>query len=123
MNNVVVANALALATLEGFRDQVVAKIELERGSWLLMARVTVTNVDGDPQHGSARIVHDANVILMEDQPARELPGDGYSICFYLQAGFVIEKAGETITLECNTHDGFATNASLIALQVDGIQFQ
>jgi hypothetical protein len=106
--------------LQHFNDQIVAKMELaDAGRWLLMARVKIWGYDSDPQNATGKLVHDANVVLVEDEYRLDEKGE---ICLYLQAGFVSEGE-ETVTLQCNTYAGRAERASIVALKVDDIEFQ
>jgi hypothetical protein len=84
-----------------------------------MARVVISQNDGDWQGATVRLIHDANVEI--DKLNLWLPGRD-RICAYLQAGFV-SKGKETITLQCNTYDGLAKDASIIAFNVGDIEFQ
>ena len=121
----VVARGPGSGRLDNFNDEIVAKLELDDdlvgagSSWVLMARVTLASDDGDPQYATAKLVHDANVVIVEDQLF--LPFN-VPHCVYLQAGFVAEGR-ETITLQCNTYSGVASSASIIAVNVDHLFFQ
>ncbi len=121
----VMARRPGSARLDHFNDKIVVKLELnddlvgESSSWILMARVTLASDDGDPQNATAKLVHDANVVIVEDQLF--LPFNDPH-CVYLQAGFVAEGR-ETITLQCNTFSGVANRGSIIALNVDHLFFQ
>jgi hypothetical protein len=108
------------AAIRNFNDEIVAKMEMgDGGSWILMGRVSIWNRDGDKQYATAKLVHDANVVI--DSVTTYIDYlEGYG--FYLQAGFVTEGE-ETITLECNSYDGQAEYGSIIAFKVDRIDFQ
>jgi hypothetical protein len=112
--------------LSGFSDTIVAKLKLSADhvgigdNWVLMARVLVRNGDSDPQFVTVKLVHDANVVILED---RHFLNHNDYVCIYLQTGFKTTGAPETITLECNTFQGGAENASLMALQVDELFLQ
>ena len=106
--------------LQHFNDEIVAKMELaDEGKWLLMARVKIWNYDSDFQNATGKLVHDANVVLVEDHYYLDEKG---SVCLYLQVGF-ISNGEETVTLECSTYAGRAEMASIVALKVDDIEFQ
>jgi hypothetical protein len=112
--------------LEDFKNVVVAEMQLpgEPGAWVLMGRVTVTNLDGDSQNVTAVLLEKSTGHrLAMEHPYREIPGDNYSICIYLQAGYQARKSGEIIEMEVNTYDGLAERASLIGVRVDSIQFE
>ena len=102
--------------LFGFADVVVAKLELEAGVWVIIGRAVVLNGDGDPQFVTARIVHDANVII-----------DNVSVyahgvtrhCLVVQATLKSRRP-ETVVLACNTFKGTAEFGSLIAFKVDDV---
>src|SRR5436853_6713455 len=50
--------------LKHFADVIVVKLELDKlGHWVIFGRVLIDNFDGDSQAISARIVHDANVVI------------------------------------------------------------
>ena len=51
--------------LNHFTDIIVVKLELEQGSWVIFGRVLVDNFDSDDQTITAKIIHDANVIIDE----------------------------------------------------------
>jgi hypothetical protein len=112
--------------LQGFNDTIVAKLKLSddlvglSDNWVLMARVLVRNGDSDPQNVTVKLVHDANVVILED--THFLNHNDY-VCIYLQTGFKTTGSRETITLECSTFLGGAENASLMALQVDELIIQ
>ncbi|CAN7757879.1 hypothetical protein LJR296_006853 [Cupriavidus necator] len=108
------------AWLHNFADTIVAKIELVGGGkWVIMGRMILGNGDGDYQGATAKLVHDANVVL--DHAEIQLKG-GIRTCMYLQSCLIV-KEREVITLECNTYKGEASCASLIAFNVDDIQVQ
>jgi hypothetical protein len=110
----------AAVSLNNFHDEVCAKLELTEGKYALVGRVAVYNVDGDSQGATAKLVHDRNVVLDQVELVRLLSVE--SSCISLQALF--EAAGnETITIEANTYDGFAYDASLVAIKVDQIERQ
>jgi hypothetical protein len=116
----VVATSSGAATLEHFNDEIIVKMELVgEDKWILMGTVSVVNTDGDRQDASAKLIHNANVVI--HQVTNYI--DTYDQRgMYLQAGFVA-NGRETITLECNTYHGGCQDGSLIALKVDDIEFQ
>ena len=81
--------------------------------------VKIWNYDSDFQNATGKLVHDANVVLVEDHYYLDEKG---SVCLYLQVGF-ISNGEETVTLECSTYAGRAEMASIVALKVDDIEFQ
>jgi hypothetical protein len=109
------------ATLRHHNDEIVAKLELEdeKGHWILMGRVNIINADGDRQWATAKLVHDANVVITSVRGYIDFLDDW---CVYLQAGFIV-SGQETVTLECSTYNGAAQFASIIAFRVDSIDFQ
>jgi hypothetical protein len=110
----------ALFASQHFNDEIVVKMELQGGgNWILMGRVTIYNVDGDSQIATAKLVHNANVVIREES---NVIGSDEQLGIYVQAG-LIAKDIETITLECNSYNGRIRNGSIIALKVDEIEFQ
>jgi hypothetical protein len=108
------------AHLHDFNDTIVVKMVLRaKGKWILMGRVVITNLDQDEQYATAKLVHDANFV--KDSVMVNIPHPGYD-CLYLHAGF-ISNGDETITLECNTHNGLAWHGRIVAFSVDEIDFQ
>ena len=105
--------------LQHFNDEIVVKVELREGTWILMGRVIIENRDGDSQWTTAKLVHDANVVL--DEVRAYTPG-GAPSPLYLQAGLTGE-GNQTVTLECNTYAGGALYGSVIAFNVDRIDVQ
>ncbi len=104
-----------------FHDEIVAKMELvDEGKWLLVGRVGVANLDGDNQDATAPLLHDANAVI--DEITLYMPGDNSMTCICVEAGF-LANGRETITLVCNTYDGFAQQGAFIAFKVDDIDFQ
>ena len=116
----VIAASPGSASLHGFHDEFIAKMELrDEGKWILLARVTLNNADSDSQWVVGKLVHDANVVIAEE---KQYIGFLDPFCTYFQVGF-ISKGKETITLQCNTYNGAAEHGSILALKVDDIEFQ
>lgn len=116
----VTASNTSTVWLHNFADTIIVKIELARGGkWVIMGRALLGNGDGDYQGATAKLVHDANVVI--DQANIWLNG-GNRTCMYLQ-GCLVAKEREVITLECNTYKGEASWGSLIAFRVDDVEFQ
>lgn len=112
------------ATLQHFGNEIVAKMELEPSKgeetqWLILGRVVLTNADGDRQDATARLVHDTNQVLDEVRLYIDYLD---SHCVYLQAGLRATER-ETVTLECNTYNGAAGRASLVAIEAAGILWE
>ena len=107
------------ATLQHFNDEIIAKIHLDDGNWILMGRCTLVNADGDKQYATAKLVHDANVVIDSVRLYIDYLDE---VCVYLQRAFVAEGE-QTITLECNTYDGATSYGKIIAFKVDAIDFQ
>ena len=106
--------------LKGFNREIVVKMELAgEGNWLLFGRVLLNNSDDDPQYATARLVHDANVVIDE---YKEYISHHDPFTVFLRAGLQA-KGNETVTLECDTYDGWARLGSIIALKVDTIEWQ
>ena len=118
----IVSTSPGTGGLQGFADQVVAKIHLAKHKkWLLLGRVVVLNEDGDRQPVTAKLVHDATIVV--DQSRQVIPFLEQH-CIHLQTPFELQEGkSNVITLECNTFDGSFTFGSLIALQVDDIDIQ
>ena len=122
VDRAVVANQPGGASLRNFNDEIVVKMQLEdddEGWWILMARVTLISSDSDRQNATAKLVHDANVVIIEETNYMDYLDP---ICVYLQVGFQV-KGKETVTLECNTFKGVGNLGSVVALKVDEIDFQ
>lgn len=114
--------------LSHFNDTIVTRLalpgespdgELAAGNWVLTARVVIGNEDDSPQDATAKLVHDADVVL--DSLFIRMPRIHYET-FYLQAAFTAHE-GDIVTLECNTYQGIAYEGSVIALRVDRIIVQ
>ena len=113
------SNPGGTADPSGFADVVVAKLELEAGAWVIIGRAVVHNGDGDHQHVTARIVHDANVIIDNVN----VYADGHKEhCLAAQATLKSRRP-ETVVLACNTFNGNAKFDSLIAFKVDDVAYQ
>jgi hypothetical protein len=102
--------------LSGFADVVVAKLELEIGAWVIIGRAVLFNADGDHQAVTARIIHDANVII--DDVSVYAQG-GNRQCLAVQATLKSRRP-ETVVLACNTFSGNVEFGSLIAFKVDDV---
>jgi hypothetical protein len=100
--------------LAHFTDVSVAEVTLEAGVWVIIGRAKVVNLDGDIQGVTARIVHDANVII--DNVTSYAPYE-QDRCLAVQATLKLRKP-ETVKLMCSTFDGYAVCRSLIAFKVD-----
>jgi hypothetical protein len=100
--------------LSHFADVIVAKLELELGVWVIIGRAAVLNGDHDPQFVTARIVHDANVII--DNISLWSHGSTRH-CLAVQ-GTLKSRRPETVVLACNTFSGYVESGSLIAFKVD-----
>src|SRR5262249_12181211 len=105
-----------IASLHNFAEVIVVKLELEKGSWVIFGRVLVDNFDSDQQDITARIIHDANVII----DGINIYADGKTRhCLAVQATLRSNRA-ETVVLVCSTYKGIAEYGSLIAFKVDDI---
>jgi hypothetical protein len=104
------------AILNKFADNIVAKLHLETGSWVIFGRVFVANLDGDKQYATVRLVHDANVDL--DSVVQYI--ESWDHVCYSMHGMLNVREKETITLNCNTYYGTAQDASIVAIKVDTI---
>ena len=102
--------------LSHFADVILAKLELEVGSWVIIGRAVLYNSDGDPQYLTARLIHDANVVIdnVSLYSKRETRH-----CLAVQATLKSRRR-ETVVLACNTYDGNAEFGSLIAFKVDDV---
>jgi hypothetical protein len=100
--------------LHGFADVIVTKLELEMGVWVIVGRVVIKNTDGDNQMVTAKIVHDANVII--DHVTIWAPS-ATQHCMAVQATLKSRRP-ETVVLMCNTFSGHVFSGSLIAFKVD-----
>jgi len=81
-----------------------------------VGRVLVDNFDSDQQDITARIIHDANVII----DGINIYADGKTRhCLAVQATLRSNRA-ETVVLVCSTYKGIAEYGSLIAFKVDDI---
>ena len=105
--------------LNNFNDVLMVKMKLEPGNWVIKARVVLYNRDSDDQNVSARIVHDANVVIDRLDIG---VGEYWVGCIYLQGTLATER-DETIELICSTYKGSAQSGSLIAFDVDDIETQ
>ncbi len=105
--------------LHNFNDTMLLKLELRRGNWAIFGKVCVANRDSDPQHMSAKLVRDVNVII----DFAESYGEFYrNEVMALQTTLTVEEI-EIVVLSCSTYNGGAEWASLIAIKVDAIQIQ
>src|SRR5262245_10521739 len=111
--------------LHHFNDTVVVKLKLQddadEGPWLLMGRVLVWNVDGDPQGASVKLVHEQDVVL-EELLLELAPRDFPEQCYVVRAG-LISSGHDIITLQCSTYNGTARNGSIVAWKVGRIDWQ
>jgi hypothetical protein len=107
----------ALLNLNHFADVIAVKLELEKGGpWVIIGRAIVHNHDGDYQAVTAKLVHDANVVI--DNVKIWAPGKT-RYCVALQTTLKSTRP-ETIELVCNTFDGDVEFGSLIAFNVDKV---
>jgi hypothetical protein len=98
----------------------VAGLFLERSTgWAIFARACISNHDGDTQGATAKLVLDGHTI---DAVTINIGGES-TWPYYLQA---VVGGGELaqplpdrrIQLICNTYDGHAVHASMIAMSAD-----
>jgi hypothetical protein len=107
----------AVIDLNHFSDVIVVKLELEKlGHWVIFGRVPVDNFDGDDQTVTAKIIHDANVIIDE---INIYAGGKTRHCLAVQATLKSNRS-ETVVLACSTYKGIAEFGSLIAFNVDNL---
>jgi hypothetical protein len=104
------------ALLNNFADNIVAKMHLEEGNWVIFGRVFVRNLDSDRQYATVRLVHDANIDL---DTVVQYPGPGEIVCYSMH-GMLTVREKETVTLNCNSYFGIAQDASVVAIKVDAI---
>lgn len=103
------------ALLQRFRDEIVETLDFEiyDGCWIVTGRVRIENHDGDTQEALAKLVKGSTVLdeITFTLPAR---GDGGNFCVFLQAPVGIRGDAETVTLQCNSYNAGAYDASIIA---------
>jgi hypothetical protein len=91
----------------------VASIDLPAGVYTLSAKVNVVNQDADPQDATCALSTgegSGNPITL---------ASGFEEPFVLQDLLSLNAPG-TVTLTCNSYDGYAANGKLTAVSVSAI---
>jgi hypothetical protein len=111
--------------LRNFKDTSVLELAVPSGNYVIYARVQLANTDGDDQNAAARLAvtlpGEGGGLLEVDFADIRLPGNTQEI-MHLQGALPVKftDVHSIIQLRCSTFSGFATYASLHALQVAGI---
>jgi hypothetical protein len=107
-----------LHKLHHFANEILVKIELEQGNWVIIGRVVIRNGDGDRQKVVAEIIYDEDVVL--DHVDMYNPGHWEGYLATVQ-GTLNVREKTIVALAANTYDGDASFGSLIAMPVNDIK--
>ena len=88
------------------------------GVYLVFARVTMSNYDGDSQNASARISHDEEYVI-DRVDVRMLGKTRTSIS--LQGTLRVDAQPKKVNLRCSTFRGGAHQSSMFAVPVSDIK--
>ena len=108
--------------VSGFSDQIQLSLKLPPGLYVLRARIQLGNIDEDEQNSSCGLrIRSSSVFI--DRLDFSLLGRGSlagrsGAYIALQGVCALSGSRDTIDLTAGTFNGFARNASIIALAVD-----
>src|SRR5262245_23295580 len=121
--SIVLGTGMDWVPLMNYLDEVVVKIELSQGDWIVWGRVVLFNKDGDDQPFTAQLCGDVGVsdVGVIDDVGYRIEGEGAET-LSLQGGVSLRRT-ETVTLQCNTYRGSALQGSIVAVKVDAIEYQ
>lgn len=111
--------------LHNFNHTVAVRLHLgnlDAGKLIVTGRVVMENYDGSAQNSGAMMTTADEAITLDRvdiQLAQR--GKGNSQVLSLQAAVSLPLHGQIIDIRCATFNGTAREASLIAIQVDGLR--
>jgi hypothetical protein len=108
--------------LQHNNDVVLLRLSLnEPGLYLIFGRVVIRNDDGDAQAASARSTVKDGADLVDRTDVR-IPGGQGTQALHLQGTARVNPGTtEIVDIRCSTFRGFASQSSLLALQIDRLR--
>jgi hypothetical protein len=93
---------------------------LDAGKLVVFGRVVMQNDDNDAQNAGVMMTTADEAVTLDRADFR-IAGKGDSQVVSLQAAVSLPLHGQIIDIRCGTFNGVAREASLIAIQVDGLR--
>jgi hypothetical protein len=122
MGIAVVGSGQGNFNLHNFDDVTIFKLIVkERGSYVVFARVVLSNDDSDPQNATVRLTHNDGAFIIDRTDFRMPNGSSYTV--HLQGTLNVDPGTpKVVDFRCQTFKGFAKQFSLFAVQVDELRF-